>query len=141
MEESNLLDIKEFSDIACESGVIGSLIYHPEFIMHSDYLKAGHFYGIENGCIYWAIQELYKEGITNIDAYNLSNKLRSNRAVSKTVDKYNLPSVQEFIELYKETARDTLEEYTYLAQTVTTYAFRREMVKSINEIERVIYDK
>lgn len=141
MEESNLLDIKELSDIACESGVIGSLIYHPEFIMHSDYLKAGHFYGVENGCIYWAIQELYKEGITNIDAYNLSNKLRSNKAVSKTVDKYNLPSVQEFIELYKETARDTLEEYTYLAQTVTTYAFRREMVKSINEIERVIYDK
>lgn len=135
-------DIKELSDIACESGIIGSLIYHPEFIMHScDYLRAGHFYGVENGCIYWAIQELYQEGITNIDAYNLSNKLKSNKGVSKTVDKYNLPSVQEFIELYKETARDTLEEYVSLTQTVAAYAYRREMLKSINEIGRVIYDK
>lgn len=137
-----MLDVKELSDIACESGIIGSLIYHPEFIMHScDFLQAGHFYGVENGCIYWAITELYKEGITNIDAYNLSNKLRSNKAVSKTVDKYNLPSVQEFMELYKETARDTLEEYMSLTQTVAAYAYRREMLKSINEIQRVVYDK
>lgn len=142
MEVRRKLDIKELSDIACESGVIGSLIFHPDFILHSDdYLKPSHFFGTENGCIYWAIQELYKEGITNIDAYNLSNKLRSNKSVSKTIDKYNLPSVQEFIDLYKETARDTIEEYVSLAQTVTTYAFRREMIKSINEIERVIYDK
>ena len=61
-------DISELSDIQSESGIIGTLIYHPEFILHSEYLQPGYFYGVENGCIYWAIQALYSEGITNIDA-------------------------------------------------------------------------
>ena len=63
--------IEELSDIQSESGIIGTLIYHPEFVLHTDYLKPNYFYGVENGCCYWAIQELYREGITNIDAYNI----------------------------------------------------------------------
>jgi len=128
------MDIAELSDIQSESGIIGTLIYHPEFVLHTDYLQPGYFYGIENGCIYWAIQELYKEGISNIDAYNVSNKLQSNRAVTKTIEKYNLPSVQEFIELYKETARHTIEEYKMLADNIITLAFKRDLVKTLNQL-------
>lgn len=128
------MNINELSDIQSESGVIGTLIYHPEFILHTDYLKPGYFYGVENGCIYWSIQELYKEGITNIDAYNISNKLQSHQGVQKTIEKYNLPAVQEFIELYKETARHTLEEYKMLAQNIVTLAFKRDLVKSLNKL-------
>ena len=128
------MDIAELSDIQSESGIIGTLIYHPEFVLHTDYLQPGYFYGVENGCIYWAIQELYKEGISNIDAYNVSNKLQSNKAVSKTVEKYNLPSVQEFIELYKETARHTIEEYKMLADNIITLAFKRDLVKTLNQL-------
>ena len=128
------MDIAERSDIQSESGIIGTLIYHPEFVLHTDYLQPGYFYGVENGCIYWAIQELYKEGISNIDAYNVSNKLQSNKAVSKTVEKYNLPSVQEFIELYKETARHTIEEYKMLADNIITLAFKRDLVKTLNQL-------
>ena len=128
------MEIAELSDIQSESGIIGTLIYHPEFVLHTDYLQPGYFYGIENGCIYWAIQELYKEGISNIDAYNVSNKLQSNRAVTKTVEKYNLPSVQEFIELYKETARHTIEEYKMLADNIITLAFKRDLVKTLNQL-------
>ena len=57
------MDITELSDIQSESGVIGTLIYHPEFILHTDYLLPSYFYGVENGCIYWAIQDLYKNGV------------------------------------------------------------------------------
>lgn len=128
------MNINELSDIQSESGVIGTLIYHPEFILHTDYLKPGYFYGVENGCVYWAIQDLYKEGITNIDAYNISNKLQSHRGVQKTIEKYNLPAVQEFMELYKETARHTIEEYQMLAQNIVTLAFKRDLVKSLNKL-------
>lgn len=128
------MDIAELSDIQSESGVIGTLIYHPEFILHTDYLQPGYFFGVENGCIYWAIQELYKSGITNIDAYNISNKLQSNKSVQKTIEKYNLPSVQEFIELYKETARHTMEEYKMLADNIVTLAFKRDLVKTLNQL-------
>lgn len=133
------MNIAELSDIQSESGVIGSLIYHPEFITHTDYLKPNYFYGKENGCIYWAIQELYKDGITNIDAYNISNKIQSNRGVQKTIEKYNLPSVQEFVELYKGAARNTLEEYKMLAENIVTFAFKRDLIKVLNQISMDCY--
>lgn len=135
------MDIAELSDIQSESGIIGTLIYHPEFILHTDYLLPSYFYGTENGCIYWSIQELYRDGITNIDAYNISNKLQSNKGVSKTIEKYNLPSVQEFMELYKETARHTLEEYKLLANNIVSLAFKRDLVKTLNQLSANCYDK
>ena len=129
------------SDIQSESGVIGTLIYHPEYVLHTDYLKPGYFYGTENGCIYWAIQELYRDGITNIDAYNISNKISSHKAVLRTFEKYNLPSIQEFVELYKETARHTLEEYKMLADNIVTLAFKRDLVRSLNQMTADCYNK
>lgn len=133
-------DITELSDIQSESGVIGTLIYHPEFILHTDWLKPNHFYETENGCVYWAIQELYNEGITNIDAYNISNKLQSNKSVKQTLDKYNLPAVSEFIDLYKQVARNSVEEYRVLAENVTTLAFKRSLYKTLNEMESQCFD-
>ena len=133
------MDISNLSDIQSESGVIGSLIFHPEYIAHTDWLKPNHFYGTENACVYWSIQELFKEGITNIDAYNISNKLQSHKGVQNTIEKYNLPSVQEFIELYKEAARHSLEEYKMLAENIVTFAFKRDLIKVFNQIESKCY--
>ena len=130
-----MVNISNLSDIQSEGGIIGSLIFHPEYIAHSDYLKPNHFFGTENACIYWAIQELYKDGILNIDAYNISNKLQSNKGVQNVIENYNLPSVQEFVELYKEAARHSLEEYKMLAENVATFAFKRDLIKAFNSIE------
>lgn len=135
------MDISELSDIQSESGIIGTLIYHPEYILHSDYLKPNYFFGVENGCIYWAIQELYKDGITTIDAYNISNKLQSNKGVSRTIEKYNMPTVQEFMELYEETARNSLEEYQMLANNVVTLSFKRDLVKTLNQLSNTCFHK
>ena len=134
-------DIAELSDMQAEAGVIGTLLYHPEFALHTDYLLPSHFYHTENGCLYWAIQELNKEGITNIDAYNISSKLQSNRAVSKTIEKYNLPSVQESLSLFKEIARHTIEEYKMLAEKILTLAFKRDYTKSMNQLLSADYLK
>ena len=62
---------QNLSDIQSESGIIGTLIFHPEFVSHTDYLLPNYFCAMENGCFYEAIQELFKNGITNIDAYNI----------------------------------------------------------------------
>ena len=123
------MEIAELSDIQAEAGVIGTLIYHPDFIAHTDYLKANHFYERDNGCLYWAIHELFSAGIDTIDAYNISNQLHSNRAVKREIEKYNLPAVQELIDLYKNTARNSIEEYKMLAEKVVSLAFRRDLVK------------
>lgn len=135
------MDILDLADSQAESGVISTLVYHPEYILHSDYLKPGYFYNQDNGCIYWAIKELYKNGIDNVDAFNISNMLSSNKAVQKTIDKYNLPSIQEYIDLCGETARHSLEEYKLLAQQVATLAFKRDLHRTLHEIDRCCFDK
>ena len=134
-------ELKELSDIQSEAGIIGTLAMHPEYVLHSDALKPGYFSGKENGCFYWAIQELYKEGITNIDSYNLSTKLQSNPAVAKTMEKYNLPSVHESLSLYQTVGRDTLEEYQMLAGNVISLAFKRDLANTLEKLEKRCYRK
>lgn len=135
------MNISELSDIQAESSVIGSLIFHPEYILNSEtFLKPRHFYNEENGCIYWAINSLVNEGIENIDALNLSSKLKSNPKVSHTIDKYNIPSVQEFVDLYKGMARHSLKEYMAMAKDVTTYAFRRDLYKRLTKLSGKCFD-
>lgn len=130
-----MLNIEELSDMQSESGVIGTLIYHPDYIAYTDYLLPNYFYNQENACIYWAVRELFNDGITTIDAFNISNKLQSHPGVQRTIEKYNLPSVQEFVSLYKEAARNTVEEYKMLANNIVTFAFKRDMIKALNVMQ------
>ena len=135
------MDLSELNDVQAESGVIATLVYHPEFILHTDYLKPGYFYATDNGCIYWAISELYKAGVENIDALNISNMLNSNKAVKQTIQNYNLPSLQEYIDLCAETARGTLEEYKLLAQRVVTLSYKRDLIRNMSALEKLCFDK
>lgn len=106
--------------------MIATLVYHPDFILHTDYLKPKYFYDVCNGCIFWAIQELYRNGIENIDAINISSMLNSNQAVKKRIQSYNLTDIQEFINMAQYAARHSLEEYKFLVGTVITCAYKRD---------------
>ena len=123
------------SDIQAEATAIATLVYHPEFILHSDYLKPGYFYNVENGCIYWAIQELYKAGVDNIDALNITNMLNSNIAVKRRIEAYNLTDMQEFISMAQYAARHTLEEYKLNVNRIVETSFKRELAKIASEIQ------
>lgn len=125
-------------DMQAEAGVIATLVHHPEFILQSEYLKAAYFYHKENGCIYWAIDELYKDGIKVIDAFNITMKLESNAAVKKKIDSVNMPDMDEFIEMCEDAARSTVEEYNLLVAEVVTMAFKRDLVKLFDRMKKRI---
>lgn len=129
------LDISMISDNQAEAGIIATLVYHPEFILHTDYLKASYFYNIENGCIYWAIDQLYKNGVETIDALNITNMLNSNKAVKKKISEYNLDDMQKFINMSQYACRHTLEEYKLLVNNVVTMSFKRDLNKIALEIQ------
>lgn len=131
-----MADISILQDAGAEGSAIATLIYHPDFILHTDYLKARYFYSVENGCIYWAIQELFKAGIDHIDAINLTNMLNSNRAVKRKIEEYNLSDMQEFISMAQYAARHTLEEYKLLANTIIELSFKRELTKATVKIQQ-----
>jgi len=127
--------ISDLSDNQAEAGVIATLVYHPEFILHTDYLKPSYFYRVENGCIYWAINELYKSGVEIIDALNITNMLNSDQAVKRKMSECNLTDMHEFIEMSRYACRHSLEEYKLLVGNVVTMAFKRDLLKVSTEVQ------
>lgn len=135
------MDIAELSDIQSESGIIGTLIAHPDFIEHTEFLQPRYFYSGDNQLMFWAIRELVRDGIMTMDAYNISNKMKSNQAIQKRLDKYNLPNINDWIEYYRIVQRDSLEEYKGLAEDVTTLAFKRALVKSLDSLKNSCFNR
>lgn len=148
------IELEKLSDIKAEAGVIATLVNSPQFILSSDYLKPGYFFHKENGCIYWAIDQLYKSGIDNIDAFNITNMLESNSAVQKTLEKVNMPDMEEYISLSQDVARHTEAEYRLLAERVTSLSFKRDLFSllekmgirtladdlELNDLSKYVYD-
>ena len=134
-----MANYNDLKDIAAESAVISSLLNHPEFILHSDWLKPKHFSQSENGSIYWAIDELYKKGITNIDEINLNNQLASNKAISKVMAQHNLTDISKYLDLAGYATRDTIEEYIEVCETVRSYSYKRDLFKKSAEAQRLCF--
>lgn len=128
------MNFDKMIDKHAEATVIASVVAHPEFILHTEYLRPKYFFDVSNGCIYWAIQELYKSGVTNIDAINIENMLNSNKAVKRTMDEYNITNLDEYISMSGYVARHTVEEYIIAANQVVTMSFKRDMAKLAMQI-------
>lgn len=131
------LNISAMSDLQAEAGVLATVIKHPDFLSNLTYIKPGMFFSTENGCMFWCVQKLYEEGITNIDALNMSNAINSNKAIKKKIEEYNLGNIQEFLELSRYAARDTLEEYKLLANQVVSLAYKRDMYKNAIDLQQM----
>ena len=133
------MNYENLKDIAAETTVIASLLIHPDFILHTDWLLPKHFSQKENGAIYWAISELYKKGVTNIDELNIGNQLKSNKAIKELMDKRNLTDISKYIELSSYAARDSLEDYEEFCKTVLNYSYKRDLFKKSAELNRLCF--
>lgn len=131
------IDILTISDPQAESAILATAIKHPEFLANIDYLQPGMFSLVENGCLFWCVKKLFDEGIDNIDALNLSNALNSNKAVKKRIEEYNLSNIQEFLELSRYAARDTLEEYKFAVDIVVRLAYKRDLYRRTVDIQQM----
>lgn len=94
-----------------------------------------------NGCIYWAINELYKNGVDTIDALNISNMLNSNSSVHKKMQEYNLTDMQEFINMSQYAARHSIEEYRLLVENIVITAFKRDLYRYSQRLAAACFDK
>lgn len=140
-------------DAQAESGVITSLLYQPEFILESDFLKPDYFYDVTSGSIYFAIKELFNSG-RSIDAFTISQELKTNETLKQTFTDFNMPNIQELKELGEFVARTNVKDYIESAKLVMVNAYKRKLQreligiikdckkskKSIDEINNVIYE-
>lgn len=135
------MDLSEITDFKAEAGVVATLVYHPEFILHSNYLHEKYFYNIDNACIYWAIKELFNKKITNITPLNIEQMLDSNKAVKKRMESLNMPSIQEYVDLCYNTKRDSVEEYLLLVNRVIELAFKRDFYRKSSDWQSLCLDE
>lgn len=120
------------NDVNAEAGVIASIILKPELTFHSEQLTPHHFTNEQNGYLYYAISELARQGIENIDSYNVTNILNAKESTkAKAESLLPIPAINEFIQNAKSIARNSLEEYKLVVDAVLNAAFRRATYESL----------
>lgn len=126
-------------DTQAEAGIIATLIFHPTFYVHCEQLQPVHFYNIESGCLYWGISQLVKQGIENIDSFNLTAVINSNEGMKNTFDRFNI-DLDNYIHLSKNISRHSLEEYKLLVNRVLALAFKRDLRKQLKKFDDMCLD-
>lgn len=128
-------------DITAESGVIASLILTPELMLSYEHLKPKNFYNREYQAMYWAITELYKNGIETIDKYNLVTKLSENKGTQRYIDSVG---GDKFIDTQIENApflaRYSHDEYKMIARKVLECGFRRDAIHHMDRFKGQLYN-
>lgn len=129
---------EDINSLESESGVIATLIQHPDFIFYSEQLLPMHFTNTGNKCMYMAVRNLVRDkGIFTIDPYNIVSYLNSSEKTKEFAGVLTLDKLNELMEMSDVLARHTVEEYKLLANNVLDAAFRRNAFQKLRECEEL----
>lgn len=113
----------------------------PDLTFYSEQLKPNHFSSERDGYLYYAVCELAKRGVENVDAYNIINILNMHSATKKIAETYFSPEeVKNTIDISKLIARSSVEEYRLIVNSVLDAAFRRDTCRKLQECQRICFD-
>lgn len=130
----------EIRNIESESGIIASIILHPEFTFYSEQLTPHHFTDEQHGWTYYAVRELAKKGVEKIDTYMIWNALAqaSKASVRKAASEIvTIPALNELFSVAQNIARDSPTDYRVLVDNVLDAAFRRDVYNKLSECQRL----
>lgn len=138
-ERDNNIDLPK--DSISETGLIGTLLEKPKFILNSDFIKPNMFYNRELGCIYHIVSDFYSKGITDIDTFMLLTEIENNKGYKQPFDeKENIMNVADYIEDLRLVARATVEEYNILAKNIISASFKRDSYIKLNSLSKEILE-
>lgn len=135
------------NSLESESGIIATLIHHPEYIYYSEHLMPEHFTARSNQVIYAAIGDLVRRGIEKVDPYNIMEAVNAGDLERRfgahiTIDQLNeLVYMSGDLDGVKGLARSSSEEYELLVENVLDAAFRREAVRSLQKSLELCYKR
>lgn len=135
------MNAEDINSLESESGVIATLIHHPEFCFFSEQLLPNHFTNKQNRCVYIAICQLAKNDIKTVDAYNIVEVLNSSDITRRYAEELSVDALQELIEMSDVLSRNTAEEYNMLVSNVLDSAFRRDAFTALKECQALCYDR
>ncbi len=115
-----------------ETGLISTLIVHPEFVVVNEKLKPEYFAIPANKVLFRIIKELYNSGVTNIDEFNLASKIENSADDTMIMQNINLT---DLVSDSQYVARDTPNEYKTLSTDVMQFAFKRKLLQQLRSFE------
>ena len=121
-----------------ESGVIATLLHHPEYIYYSENLMPNHFTDKDNRCVYTAVENLVKKEIYTADPYNILQELGSSEATRTYSESLTVEKLQELVDMSDVLVRNSIEEYKLLSDNILRAAFRRELYSDLKECEQLV---
>jgi len=129
-------------DTISETGVIGTLLMHPEFIYKSEYLKADQFYNREFACIYFIIKTLTDKGINEIDNFMILTEIEGNKAFKGVMNEYQDISkdISGWLDDLKLVARTDIESYELISKNIITNAFKRDSYIKLREMSNEVLE-
>lgn len=129
----------EIRNIEAEAAVIASLLVNPELYFYSEDLEPNHFTEETNAYVYFAVSNLAKLGVQDIDAFNVINMLNTRRGTDYAKQILTVESVNDMIDTAKNIARTSREDYRVQVDAVMDAAFRRNTYKKLCECERLCF--
>ena len=123
-------------DTISETGVVGTILMHPEFIYKSEYLKANQFYNRELACIYHIIKCLTDKGINDIDNFLVIAEIEGHASFKNILNEYQDISkdICKWLDDLKLVARNNVESYELIAKKVVANAFKRDSYIKLREM-------
>ena len=131
----------EINAIESESGIVATLINHPNYVIYDDELKPKHFTNKENRYIYTAICQLADIEIDHVDAFNIIESLDAHEDTKRYADDITIDQLNEIINLSEFISRGTPQEYMMLTKKVKDAAFRRDVYQKLRECETYCFDR
>ena len=129
----------DIRNIEAEAAVIASLLINPELYFYSEDLEPNHFTEESNAYIYFALKELAKKGVQDIDAFNVINMLNLKRGTEYSKQILTVDSINAAIDTARNIARKSKEDYRVCVDKVLDAAFRRDTYKKLCECERLCF--
>lgn len=135
---------EDIKNVEAEAGVIASVLLRPELTFHSEQLRPNHFTNPQNAYVYFAVSELAKQNVDQVDAYNITNYLNTRKGTRQVGEDVNgivtIASLQDLIENARFIARDSPEDYRIIVDGVLDAAFRRNTFAKLVECERLCFN-
>ena len=130
--------IEDVDRTESEAGILATLVHHPEYIYHSEFLQPSHFSDRGNQILFEVLKGLGQDGTTDIDAYIILEYLK--KCDPANADALTLESVREFVSQSNTIARHSVRDYKILVSNVFDSAFRKEMYAKLDECKSILLD-
>ena len=132
-------DINEVRDVQSESSLVATLITNPSYSFFSEQLRPEHFTDQLNSYFYYALVELAKRGVNNVDLVNVMSVWNSTESWKNRTSSITTEQVNEYINLSRLVARSTREEYELLSNVVMDKALRRNLYHKLQEGQNLCF--